>query len=226
MRLSKFLSLSVAMSRNQAKFFIRRGRLSVDGAVVTDPEFEVAEANRVVFDGKPIAVAGYQYIMLHKPPAYACMTSGSAHASVLELLKNRDTHRYYYFANVIGPESTGLVLLSDDARWAQRTKKRLMKKPRVYLARSRGSLRDDQIQQIREVLRSDGEAVSVVDVQRRDDQMLVLKSGQLGTQSILARCAAAGLEVDSLHLQELGRLRLGDLPEGGYLELAEGEIRV
>jgi len=109
MRLSKFLSLSVAMSRNQAKFFIRKGRLSVDGTVVTDPEFDLVESNRVVFDGKPIAMAGFQYIVLHKPLSYACVAKGSEPPSVLTLLNADSDERYFYYANVLGPDATGLV---------------------------------------------------------------------------------------------------------------------
>ncbi|MEM1176696.1 MAG: S4 domain-containing protein, partial [Pseudomonadota bacterium] len=117
MRLNVFLSLSVAMSRNQAKFFIQKGRLYVDGNVVTDPYFEVPDDSLVTFDGKPISIASHRYIVLHKPPAYTCTTRDSTLPSVLSLLQDRKDDDYFYFANVLGPEQTGLVLLSNDARW-------------------------------------------------------------------------------------------------------------
>ena len=40
MRLVKYLTLAIPMSRNQAKFFIKRGRVTTDGKVQTDPDFE------------------------------------------------------------------------------------------------------------------------------------------------------------------------------------------
>ncbi|MEM7501174.1 MAG: S4 domain-containing protein [Pseudomonadota bacterium] len=123
-RLSKFLSLAVAMSRNQAKFFIRKGRLSVDGNAITDPEFDVADTSDVVFDGKPISIAAHQYVLMHKPASYSCTTKSTEYPSVLELLNDRPEDRYYYFANVLAPEATGLVLFSDDARWTSRIKRR------------------------------------------------------------------------------------------------------
>lgn len=228
MRLSKFLSLSVAMSRNQAKFFIRRGRLSVDGTVTTDPEFELGESSAVVFDGKPISIAGYQYIVMHKPPAYACVAKGSAQRSVLELLKGLPDDRYFYFANVLGADATGLVLLSDDARWKQRIKLRLSKKPRIYLARLADDISEEQLEQLRDALLAPvgGDALQVLDIQRHDEKVLRVKVGQAGVQSIIECFASAGVVLDRLHLQQLGKLSLGDLPEGDYLELAEDDIKI
>ena len=89
MRLSKFLTLSVAMSRNQAKFFIRKGRVSVDGKVVTDPNSDLANDSHVIFDGKRISIVGYKYIVLHKPRSYVCAIGDTEFASALELIDDR-----------------------------------------------------------------------------------------------------------------------------------------
>jgi len=35
-----------------------------------------------------------------------------------------------------------------------------------------------------------------------------------------------GLDIETLHLERIGRLSLGDLTEGDYLELTENEIKV
>ena len=40
MRLIKYLTLAVAMSRNQAGYFIRKKRVSVDGKIISDPDNE------------------------------------------------------------------------------------------------------------------------------------------------------------------------------------------
>lgn len=207
------------MSRNQAKFFIRKGRLSVDGNVVTDPYFEVAEASHVVFDGNSISISEYRYILLHKPALYACTTKDTEHTSVIKLLKSRSEDDYYYFANTLAPEATGLILLSDDARWTSRMKRRLLRKPRVYRIRSKTIINDDQLQQI-------SEAGLVLDVQRHDPSTLLLKTSDVGMQKIIEICASVDMAIEAPHLQQLGRLRIEDLAEGEYLELAEEEIRI
>ena len=216
------------MSRNQAKFFIRKGRLSVDGNVITDPEFDVGEASVVVFDGKPISIAAHQYVLLHKPASYSCTTKSTEYPSVLELLKNRQEDRYYYFANVLAPAATGIVLLSDDARWTSRIKRRLLKKPRVYQIRTKQPFKENQLEQLKGKWPSTSEDKnsSALDIQVRDQQMLQIKTNNVGMQTIMEVFASADLAIEMARLQQLGRLDLGELNVGDYLELTEGQVKI
>ena len=225
MRLSKFLSLSVAMSRNQAKFFIRKGRVSVDGNVIADPNFELAETSHTIFDGEPISIAAYQYVLLHKPASYVCKVKDKEYTSILELIENRSENRYY-FANVLGPDLTGLVLLSDDARWTNRMQRKLLKKSRNYQATLKKIISEDQLRRINEaLLETSGNQIGLtIDVQKQDGKTLLLSMKQNHIQDILDIFSSMDLLIETLQLQKLGRLSLGGLKEGGYLELTENEI--
>ena len=86
MRLIKFLTLSVSMTRNQAKFFIRKGRASVDGKIVTDPDLELSQTSEVRYDGKPINICQFKYIMIHKPISYFVFND-EKYPSLLNLLQ-------------------------------------------------------------------------------------------------------------------------------------------
>ena len=182
----------------------------------------------MVFDGKPISIAGFQYIVLHKPPRYACAAKDAEHPSVLTLLSSRSADRYFYFANVLEPDASGLVLLSDDARWTQRVKRRLLKKPRVYRATLADAINDAQLEALSNSLRAagDGKPGSAIEVLPHDGNTLTIEMGQTGTQDLLKTCEAVGLTVRALHLQQLGRLILGDLSEGDYVELAEDDVKI
>ena len=228
MRLSKFLSLSVAMSRNQAKFFIQRGRVSCDSKLITDPNFEITDTSHITFDGKPIDIIAHHYFLLHKPASYACAVKHAEYHSVLDLIKNRSEDQFYYFANVLGPELTGLVLLSDDARWTNRMKRKLLKKPCVYNARSREGFSEDQFQQIKHAWLSTLEIQtgSIVDIQKQDERTVLLKTNQPRVEEIMDVFSSVDQSIERLHLQQIGRLSLGNLIEGDYLELSENEIKV
>ena len=225
MRLSKFLSLSVAMSRNQAKFFIRKGRISVDGNVIADPNFELAETSHTIFDGKPISIVAYQYVLVYKPASYVCKAKDKEYTSVLELLENRSENRYY-FANFLGPELTGLVVLSDDARWTNRMQRKLLKKSCNYQATFKNIINEDQLRRINEALSetSENQIDLIIDVRKQDGKTLLLSMKQSHIQDVLDIFSSMGLTIETLHLQQLGRLSLGDLKEGDYLELAENEF--
>ena len=221
MRLVKFLSLSVAMSRNQAKFFIRRGRVSVDGEVITDPNFALADNNQVTADGNPISIATYQYLMLYKPKFYSCSARDSEYTSVLKLLGNQREASYFYFANVLGPEITGLVLLSDDAHWTNRTKRKLLKKKGIYHVRFRDTLTENLLRQIQEtcLVTPSLSGVSEVDISTRDEKTLILSMTVNSMQETVGIFDALDLKVERFHLNQLGKLSLGDLLEGDYLRL-------
>ena len=228
MRLSKFLSLSVAMSRNQAKFFIRKGRVSVDSKLITDPNCEIADTCHVTFDGKPICISAYHYFLLNKPAAYICAGKHAEYPSVLELVKDRSEDHHYYFANVLAPELTGLVLLSDDARWTSRMRRKLLKKSCIYHARSTEGFNEDQFQQIKNAWLSSSEIQTgpIVDIQKQDERTVLLKTNQPRVEEIMDIFSPVAQSLERLHLQQMGRLSLGKLIEGDYLELTENEIKV
>ena len=198
MRLSKYLSLSIAMSRNQARFFIRKGRVYVGSDVITDPNFELADTDLVFY------------------------------ASALDLLKDRADEHYFYFANVVGPELTGLVLFSDDARWASRMQRRVLRRPCVYHARSKERFGDDKYEQINSAWLESTEAqISVItDIRQQDDRTLVLSTNQPQVQGMMEIFSSVGLPLETLRLQQLGKLNLGDLAEGDYLQLNKSEIEI
>ena len=228
MRLSRFLSLYIAMSRNQARFFIKKGRVCVGSKVITDPNFELVETDRVIFDGKPVAVSAYKYFLLHKPAGYVCLVKHGKYASALELLDDSRDDHYYYFANILAPELTGLVLLSDDTRWASRMQRRLLKKQCVYRVRTKEPLSDAEFEQIKRAWLAPRESHTnaITDIRKQDERTLLLSTEQSRVQEIAEMFSSANLSLENLCLQQLGRLNLGDLSEGDYLEFNESEIEI
>ncbi|MEM7100990.1 MAG: S4 domain-containing protein [Pseudomonadota bacterium] len=228
MRLSKYLSLCVAMSRNQLNFVIRKGRVCVNGAVVTDPYFEIGDSDKVTFDGNLVSIAQYKYVVLHKPAAYSCATTDTEYPFVLELLGQDTQDRYFYFANTLSPEMTGLVLLSDDARWANRMKRRLLNKPRVFLFDIQNIADQDRLQSAIEacLASSENSEDRLIDLSMCDDSTLRLQIDNVAVREIVEVFSGLNIQIESLHLQQIGRLSLGDLSEGEYLELPEDAVKV
>ena len=228
MRLSKFLSLSVAMSRNQAKFFIRKGRVSVDGNLVTDPNLELSNTSDIIFDGKPISIIPYSYILLHKPKSYVCATRKSDHTSVLELLKSRSEERYYHFANVLDADLTGMVVLSDNAHWTSRMKRKLQNKMCVYQVGLKQDFNEIQLNKISEAVlaHSRSQIDAAIDIQKEDEKTVLVTTNQARTKEIMDIFSSMNLIIEKFHLQKIGRLSLDSLSEGDYLELSESDMKI
>jgi len=212
-------------SRNQAKFFIKRGRVSVNGKTKTDPDFELLDSSLVLFDGKPISIIEHQYIVLHKPPSYECAPTNKQNKSILDLIKNRSEKRSYHFANILAPELTGIVLLSNDIRWVSRMKLRLQKKTWIYRIRLKNNANEVIVEQLKSAL-SENEITPTIAIDDEDKRSILLHLSQTQGTEIVTTLASLNLKVATLQLKQLGRLNLGELKEGDYLELMENEVKI
>ncbi len=228
MRLVKFLTLCVAMSRNQGKFFIRKGRVSVDGKVTTDPDFELLDSNRVFFDGKHIAIIEHHYIVLNKPANFACVTEDKEYPSVLNLIKDLAIDRSYYFANTLGPLETGLVLISSDIRWTSRLSLRLQKKSCIYRIISANDINEDQIKNLSEIwsASSANNMLDNIDIQKQNINTLLIRLNQEQSAKIMAALSSINLTIKQLQLQQIGKMGIGEIAEGDYLQVKENEVQI
>ena len=228
MRLTQFLTLSVAMSRNQAKYCIRKGRTCVDGKVIIDPNFEVSDNHTVTFDSNPISIVNYQYFMLNKPASFVCTTAELESNSVLNLIPNQSKEKKYYLGNILSSNATGLVLISDNARWVNRIKLKILEKVSVYQIKTKAIASDDEVLKIKEVcLTSEKTQLgSKIDIQKEDEQTLTLSIKHFRLMDLIEICASVNIYIENIHLQQVGRLDLGDLRTGNYLELTEKDIRL
>ena len=68
MRLDKYLTQAAGLTRSEAKQYLKKGRVCVDGEVIKRPETKVdAGLVRVTVDGKLCSYEKYTYLMLNKP---------------------------------------------------------------------------------------------------------------------------------------------------------------
>jgi len=222
-RLIKYLTLSVDLSRNQGKFFIQKGRVSVDGKVETNPDFKLPDSAEVCFDGNRVTIIPHQYILLNKPALYSCTTQKKIQNSVFELIGILKEEKNYYFAKALGVELTGLVLISDDVRWASRIRSRLEKKKFIYVAKFSRTISISETEELQKILSnsSNNKSGSIINFKKFDETTLVITLSNIKASDLINRLSSHGFIIENLHLQQVGRLDLGNLKEGNYLEITE-----
>ena len=66
-RLDKLIASQGLLSRTDVKTMVKRGEVSVNGAVVKDSSIKVSYEDNIVIRGKPLSQTQYTYIMLNKP---------------------------------------------------------------------------------------------------------------------------------------------------------------
>ena len=67
-RLVKYIAASGAASRRGAGELVKEGRVSVNGSICLDPSYGVVPGDKVLLDGKVLAVEEVKYyVALNKP---------------------------------------------------------------------------------------------------------------------------------------------------------------
>ena len=108
-------------SRTQAEALIAEGRVRIDGRVVRNATARVDPARaRITVDGEPVVAERKVYLMLNKPRGLVTTRDDpQERATVYDCLEGLDLP----FVSPVGrldKASEGLLLMTNDTRWAQR----------------------------------------------------------------------------------------------------------
>lgn len=120
MRLDRFLAEMGVGSRQEAKKFIRKGMVSVNGDIPLSPELKIdEEKDRVCFQGAPVKYAAFEYYMLNKPAGVVSATEDKKAATVVELIKERKRKDLFPVGR-LDKDTEGLLLITNDGALAHR----------------------------------------------------------------------------------------------------------
>ncbi len=228
-RLQKVLARAGVASRRVAEEMIRRGRVAVNGRVVTTLGSKVVPGRDfVTVDGKPLAEPEQLvYLALHKPAGYVSTVRDThGRPTVLDLVPRG---RRLYPVGRLDADTEGLLLLTNDGDFAYRVthpKHTLDKEYRVLVAGRPGP---DALDKLRTGIELDGRitAPAEVDVVARLPQAtclrLVLHEGR--KRQVRRMCEAVGHPVLRLQRVRIGPIALGELPPGSYRSLTPAEVR-
>lgn len=117
MRLDKYLTQAAGLTRSEAKQYLKKGRVCVDGEVIKRPETKVdAGLVRVTVDGKLCSYEKYTYLMLNKPQGVISATEDGRERTVLDLV--REPVRGLFPVGRLDKDTEGLLLLTNDGSLA------------------------------------------------------------------------------------------------------------
>lgn len=226
MRLDKFLTQSVEVTRSEAKSLLRRGAVRVNGAIIKSASAQVTDADKVELNGEEINLQGPRYYMLHKPEDYVCANSDDEHPVVLDLLY--ESQKDLHIAGRLDIDTTGLVLITDDGQWSHvvtSPKHQCNKRYHVWLAEP---LQGDEVEQFATgiMLKSESKVTkpAQLEVINNREAMLTVTEGKY--HQVKRMFAAVGNKVIMLHRESIGEIQLDeDLQPGEYRVLTEDEVQ-
>lgn len=122
-------------SRAEGEALVAAGRVSVDGHIVRDPSLRIdVRRARIAVDGKPVRAQERVYLMMHKPAGYVTTTADELGRPTVHELLPPGLPR----VNAVGRldmESEGLLLFTNDTRWADRILDPAMHMDKTYEVR-------------------------------------------------------------------------------------------
>ena len=226
MKLVKHIANLGYGSRKQVQWLFREGRVTdADGEVLYADDAVPLEAVRI--DGEPLDPPPGLLLMLHKPRGVTCSTKDAGRL-VYDLLPPRYRLRDPLLSTVgrLDRDTSGLLLLTDDGQLLHRIIAPKSRLPKVYLATLAQDLRGDEAALFAAgTLMLDGEKTPLLpaelDVLDARRARLTLHEGRY--HQVRRMFAAVGNHVEALHRERVGGLTLGDLPDGQWRALDEGD---
>ena len=228
MRLQKYLAGCGAASRRKCEEFITAGRVTVNGAVVTELGTQVEEGDAVTLDGKPMLPEEKKYyILYHKPMGEVCTASDpQGRATVLD--RFRDCPVRLFPVGRLDFDSEGLLLLTNDGEMMQRMLHPSREVDKTYLARVDGDVSLEAIRRLRAGILLDERMTAPADVRvirRTGVETVALVTIHEGRNRQVRRMFdAVGHTVLLLRRVKFGPLEMGELKRGQWRELTEEEL--
>ncbi len=227
-RLQKILSRAGVASRRKAEQIIQEGRVTVNGAVVTELGSKAdLDRDHVKVDGKLLHPPKHVVtIALHKP--HSVMTTASdpeGRPTVMDLVHG--IKERVYPVGRLDYHSEGLLLLTNDGELANAITSAASHIPKTYLVKVNGPLSPDQEQQFREGVPLGGRRTAPAGLKltyRAQNPWYEVRLTEGRKNQIREMFKHFGRLVEKLKRVKIGFLELGPLKPGEFRYLTAEEV--
>ncbi len=227
-RLQKILSHAGVASRRHAEQMIQEGRVTVNGAVVTELGSKAdLESDHIKVDGRLLhAPKRLLYIALHKPNNTVTTVTDPQHrATVMDLLAGvRDR---VYPVGRLDYHSEGLLLLTNDGEMANAIMSAATHLPKTYLVKVNGPLTADQEERFRHGVPLSGRRTLPAGLKlahAAENPWYEVRLFEGRNNQIRLMFKHFGRLVEKLKRVRIGPLELGPLKPGEFRYLGADEV--
>jgi 23S rRNA pseudouridine2605 synthase len=223
MRLAKYLAHAGVASRRASEAIIADGRVTVDGAVVTDPARDVDDSRAVKVDGRRVRTARHLVYLVNKPAGVVSTAKDpQGRATVVSLVPSSER---LYPVGRLDYETTGLILLTNDGELAHRLTHPSFEVPRTYRARiANAPINEPALRSLREGVELEDGLTAPAKVRRVSSNLIELTIHEGRKHQVRRMLEAVGHPVRALERVAFGPLRLGALDPGEHRALSPAEI--
>jgi 23S rRNA pseudouridine2605 synthase len=223
MRLAKHLAHAGIASRRAAEVLVGDGRVTVDGAVVTDPARDVTGEEAIAVDGEAVRAAGARVVYAVNKPTGVVSTARDTHGRLTVVDLVRSAERLYPVGR-LDADTTGLILLTNDGDLAYALTHPSFEVPRTYRARVAGRPDERALRALRDGVELDDGRTAPARVRRVGAHEIELTIHEGRKRQVKRMLAEVGHPVVALQRVAFGPLRLGELAAGKHRRLTAAEV--
>jgi 23S rRNA pseudouridine2605 synthase len=227
-RLQKILSQAGVASRRHAEQIILEGRVTVNGAVVSELGSKADwEHDRIKVDGRLLhPPKQLVYIALNKPDNTVTTVSDPQNRTTVMELLHRVRQRVYPVGR-LDYHSEGLLLFTNDGEISNAILASATHLPKTYLVKLNGALASQQEEQFRHGLPIAGQRTRPAGlklVRRAENPWYEVRLFEGRNQQIRLMFKHLGRLVEKLKRVRIGPIELGPLKPGEFRYLNQEEV--
>ena len=223
-RLQVFLSHAGVASRRAAEDIIAKGRVSVNGEIITVQGSKVTDGDIVLLDGKQLHLESrFLYLAINKPSGYICSSSDpQGRPLALDLLPQ--IKERLYSVGRLDFLSCGLIFFTNDGNFASRLGHPGSGLEKEYTVEASGFIPDSTIEAFNTGLTIEGIHYKAKTAERtgRKSLRIILVEGK--NREIRRVFSHFHLHPTLLRRVRIGSVLLGNLPEGTSRPLTDKEL--
>ncbi len=226
-RLQKVLAAAGVDSRRKCEELILDGAVRVNRKVVDKlPTFVDPEKDVITVNGRKIRAAQKVYFLLNKPKGVICTNRDpQGRKKAIDLVRTRER---IFCAGRLDADTTGLIILTNDSKLANRLTHPRYEMAKTYVVRVKGEIAGEQVEKLKKgIWLAQGKTgrASVKILKRGHKESLIEITIRQGLNRQVRRMLArVGLPVKSLTRTRIGRLNARGLGVGKFRVLTKTEV--
>lgn len=225
-RIDTFVAKRLQIPKKMVRNLIASEQLFIDGHQVLTADTQIDEFSLIECQGNVLQQRQRAYWMLNKPKGVVSATIDNQHVTALDLLAGIDKD-LLHIAGRLDLNSTGLLLITNDAKWSQRLMAPESKVTKRYLVTLANPIDSTYVAAFAQGMWFEYEGITTqpakLTVLSKHQAMVELKEGKY--HQIKRMFGRFQNPVIELHRESVGEIRLDDeLGEGEFRALSTAEI--
>jgi 23S rRNA pseudouridine2605 synthase len=228
-RIAKVIARAGLASRREAEAWIAEGRVAVNGHVIASPALNVGAGDKISVDGSPLPAREPTRLFLFHKPRGVLTSHGDPRArpTVFQILP-KGLPRLVSVGR-LDFNTEGLLLLTNDGGLARALELPATGWLRRYRVRAYGSVRQNELDGLREGISIDGVHYGPIegslDRVQGDNVWLTFAMREGKNREVKNVLGVLGLTVSRLIRVSFGPFQLGDLAPGKIVEVKRRTLR-